>query len=132
MKLNKGDKKKVRLVDATNDPASYFRAFDLHVLLSRSEAFPLTILEAAYCGVPTVMTPVGAAVELFEDDKTIFFVKDEQELLQRLPYILKRRFEVGENARELIEREYNEDIMVRRYKDVLEEAVKKRLELLNA
>lgn len=45
---------------------SWLQAMDTFVLVSPSEGFSLAIVEAAYCGVPVVCTPVGAVPELEE------------------------------------------------------------------
>ncbi len=50
----------------TIDVREYFPKLDVFVLTSISEGQPLTVLEAACAGVPTVATDVGACRELVE------------------------------------------------------------------
>lgn len=44
-------------------PARYLRSFDVYVLSSAWEAFPIGVLEAQACGVPQVVTAVGGTRE---------------------------------------------------------------------
>jgi glycosyltransferase involved in cell wall biosynthesis len=44
-------------------PARYLRAFDVYVLSSAWEAFPIAVLEAQACGIPQVVTAVGGTQE---------------------------------------------------------------------
>ena len=44
-------------------PARYLRAFDVYVLSSAWESFPIGVLEAQACGVPQVVTAVGGTRE---------------------------------------------------------------------
>lgn len=49
-----------------NDPERLYPAFDVFTLSSRTEACPMTILEALACGVPCVTTDVGDCALLIE------------------------------------------------------------------
>jgi glycosyltransferase involved in cell wall biosynthesis len=44
-------------------PARYLRSFDVYVLSSAWEAFPIAVLEAQACGIPQVVTAVGGTRE---------------------------------------------------------------------
>ncbi len=50
----------VRFAGWTTDPRTYYRAFDVFVLPSRSEGTSVSLLEAMSCGVPPVVTNVGS------------------------------------------------------------------------
>lgn len=50
----------------TGDPGEVLAALDVLALPSRLEGFPVTLVEAAFCGVPSVATDVGGVRELVE------------------------------------------------------------------
>ena len=52
---------------------AYFKHFDLYIMSSYSEGFPLAVLEAAAFSVPTVCSKIPVFEELFESDEIVFF-----------------------------------------------------------
>ena len=89
-------------VDGADD---YYRhIFDIHVLASRLEALPLSLVEAAACALPQVATRVGGVGEIVLDRRTGFLVEpdDPVALAGRLSMLLAApglRSKLGENAR---------------------------------
>ena len=57
----------VRFCGPQADPLPFYWAADLFTLSSRSESFPMTVLEALATGLPAVMTDLGGAREVIED-----------------------------------------------------------------
>jgi glycosyltransferase involved in cell wall biosynthesis len=55
---------RVHLAGLQTDTASYFGALDLFVLVSLWEGLPLTLIEAAMSGLPSVAAQVGGVAEL--------------------------------------------------------------------
>lgn len=60
---------RVHFIGSRPNPLDYIAAFDVLALVSREEAFPLTVMEAAAVGVPTVcFDGAGGAREFVEAD----------------------------------------------------------------
>lgn len=58
---------RVKLIGFVRDVRSFYHALDLFCLPSLTEGHPLTIMEAAACGVPVVASRVGAIGQLISD-----------------------------------------------------------------
>lgn len=54
----------VRILGYRNDPATYFCALDLHLLLSKQEGFGTSTIEAMSCGVPVLATDVPGSRDI--------------------------------------------------------------------
>ncbi len=86
------------------DVANYFRAMDLFVLPSLTETTSLATMEAMACGVPVIVTPVGALPDYVEKGKNGYFFPcgDIESLKRRIEELMidnKRRIVLGANAR---------------------------------
>jgi glycosyltransferase involved in cell wall biosynthesis len=90
---------RVKILEWVESPAQLMETFDVFVLPSRAEGFPLSILEAMLMGLPVVATDVGSVREAVQDGETGFVVRsgdviglttalrqliDQPELRQRL------------------------------------------------
>jgi glycosyltransferase involved in cell wall biosynthesis len=61
---------RVELPGWADDPTTALRGFDVFCLPSRSEGFPLSIVEAMLAALPVVATRVGSVAELVADGRT--------------------------------------------------------------
>ena len=69
---------RVRLPGWAEDVTGELPAYDALVLPSRTEGWPLTVVEAMLAGLPVVATPVGSVAEAVDDGRTGLLVpKDD-------------------------------------------------------
>lgn len=85
-------------------PARYLKGFDVYVLSSRWEAFPIGPLEAMACGVPQVVTAVGGTRESVVPETGIVVPPDDPvalaEAINALLADPERRAEMSAASRE--------------------------------
>jgi sugar transferase (PEP-CTERM/EpsH1 system associated) len=104
----------------------YLRAMDVFVLTSLREQMPMTVLEAMAVGIPLVATHVGE-IPYIIDDGINGFVRDvnapvgafAQPILDLL--CQTRRGGMGSAARQKIIHCFQQELMVRQYKAVLQD-----------
>ncbi|WP_159990512.1 glycosyltransferase family 4 protein [Pelistega ratti] len=86
-------------IPATKAIGSIFKNIDVQLVPSHSEGLGNVILEAYQYNVPTIAHKVGGMIEIIEDGKTGFLVKDNDfETYKTLLLLLKR----GEISREVL------------------------------
>lgn len=88
------------------NPIPYYAAADALVLPSRHDAFSLTLLEAAACGLPSIASRRDGASELFSDGVEGYLLAsgdDDSQLAARLVDLLDpaRRERMGRAARRM-------------------------------
>lgn len=98
------------------DPKKFYDIFDVFVLPSRSEGFPLTVIEAMVSGCCVVRTDTGGAFEqiINEESGFIFRNGNEGELADILVKLLKLpeyRKEIAMEGRERALRKFTSDKM---------------------
>jgi glycosyltransferase involved in cell wall biosynthesis len=114
---------RVHLKGWVDQPRHYLPAFDVVVLPSRSEGFPLAMIEAMLAARPVIATRVGSMPEAVMDGKTGLLIdKDDvaglaQALIQlRDQPIL--RMQMGQNGRELALANWTVEAMTRQYEQL--------------
>jgi glycosyltransferase involved in cell wall biosynthesis len=115
----------VRFAGAVPDAGPFLRRFDLFVLPSRWEGFPLTILEAMAAGVPIVATAVDGSVEAIRHGTDGLLVPPEnaEALAEAVREALSNPAasrERAEAARKRAETEFSFERMVEGYRRVYE------------
>jgi glycosyltransferase involved in cell wall biosynthesis len=106
-----------------DDPRSYLSQFDVFAMPSRSEGFPLAIVEAMLAGLPVVATRVGSVSEAVIDGVTGLLVnKNDVDglvvALRKLRDDPALRLHLGQQGRELAQRHFTVDVMVKRYEQL--------------
>jgi glycosyltransferase involved in cell wall biosynthesis len=69
----------------------YYKIADVFLQTGFRESFCIPILEAMASGLPVITTKVGIASEVIEDEKTGFIVKDEDEIADRLRFLMENQ-----------------------------------------
>jgi glycosyltransferase involved in cell wall biosynthesis len=107
---------RVRFVGVRGDVPALLRSSDMFVLSSRTEAFPLVVLEAMASGLPVVATGVGSVREMVEDGISAIVVppEDSNALADAIVRIiddeeLARAF--GDEGRRIVERRFRVETM---------------------
>jgi len=96
-----------------SDPLPFYQhVFDAHILASRSDAFPLTLLEAASCGLPNLGADVDGIGEAIIDSETGFLFQSERYdvLASKMDLLAQEtalRHQLGKAARELTIRRFS-------------------------
>ncbi|MBI5147541.1 MAG: glycosyltransferase family 4 protein [Parcubacteria group bacterium] len=96
----------------------FLPAFDVVVSSSVKEGLPYLLLETGIAGLPTVATNVGGCGEIIKDGETGFLVppKNPRKLAEAIETLIgdeKLRGQMGENAKNRAEKEFNLERMIR-------------------
>ncbi len=115
---------RIRFLGVRTDVTSWMSGADLFVLPSNSEGMPNALLEAMGVGAAVVATQVGGVPEIIQDGTTGWLVppRDPEALASAILSLYRNpseRRRLGQNAREMIRREYRMDAMCEHYKLLL-------------
>lgn len=111
-----------------DNPRDYLPEFDVVAMPSRSEGFPLAIIEAMLAARPVVATRVGSIAEAVLDDETGFLVdKDDvagiATALRRLRDDPELRTRLGHRSRAVAVARFTVDHMAKSYERLWNEVV---------
>ncbi len=114
---------------AAAEAVKYHNMMSVFVALSLSESFGVSILEAAACGIPSVVSNVGGLPEIVIDGKTGFIVEPrspEQAAEAISKYITdpSLKDKMGENARLFVEQNYDWKNSVSEQLDIYSKIIK--------
>jgi len=117
--------KYVILVGQKDEVLMYLRALDAFLLTSHREQMPMTILEAMSIGIPVVASSVGEIPHIIDDgtDGLLVSPNADPETWSGLLSSIKKDAKyksMGVLARKKIIDKFQEEIMIRSYKNVLE------------
>jgi glycosyltransferase involved in cell wall biosynthesis len=118
-----GLSQRVWLPGERQDVADVMRALSCFALPSRAEGISNTILEAMASGLPVVATRVGGNAELVSEGRTGHLVPpgDPAALATALAELMtepRRSMTMGQQARDVAERQFSLQAMVARYQAV--------------
>ena len=111
------------------DPVKFYSIFDIFVLPSRKEGFPLVPIEAMMMGVPTIRSNVEGANDQIKHNINGFIFKNEdsQELSKYIRLLLENdelRKSMGQKARLYAIDRFSADIMINKLIQLYKEALK--------
>lgn len=108
---------------AIDDPAEAYRGLDVFALSSDTEQMPLSVLEAMATGLPVASTKVGDVPQMVASENRPYLAeKDDAALAAALTPLLcdaALRRSVGAANRLKAERDYDAEVMFRRYGELL-------------
>ena len=120
----------VDYLGVADDVRPYIAASDCVVLPSYREGTPRTLLEAAAMGKPLIATDVPGCREVVEHGKNGFLceVRNPADLAQKLLDFIDlssdERIRMGQASRVKVEREFDENIVIRLYLQTIERILK--------
>lgn len=117
----------VTFLGVLDDTQPAYVAADINVLPSRTEGMPATLIEAGFCGLPSVATPVGSIEEIVVDGATGVIVPiDDVDALRnaivRLRDDAATRQTMGAAARQHCLDRFEIGVVAAQWIDVLERA----------
>lgn len=89
---------------------SFFSKIDVFVLASRSEMFPLVVLEAMTKAVPIITSPVGACRDVFTNQRNALIFEDIKDLIAHMNWSVSHPLEmnkIGRNGQILFTNNYS-------------------------
>ena len=117
-----------RVAERTDDPRSFYWAFDIFCLPSYREGFPIAALEAQACGLPVVTTEATGCVDSIRPDITGYLVPpgDSAALATALSTLARSEIRLqamGMAARDWVKSEFNKSIVDQRFIEFLNNVV---------
>lgn len=125
----KGLTDRVQPLGVRNDVADILKASDVFLLNSWTEGLSYSVLEAMACGLPTIVTAVGANPTLIEQGRTGYLYKpgDLQALSASMRQVLQLGSDgmtaMGKRAREKVVRAYGLDTMAEAYEQAYRQVI---------
>lgn len=113
---------KVRFTPFRPDPQQAYPALDVFSLSSRTEACPMTLMEAMACGIPCAATDVGDCARLLEGVGKTVAVRDAEALAGAWADLLENPPDAGMLRQHAVDR-FDISVAARGYESVYEEVL---------
>lgn len=128
----------IEYLGTTDDVKSVVESSDCVVLPSYREGLPRTLLEAASLGKPIITTDTAGCKHVVDDQETGFLCKvrsaDDlaEKMLSMLELSSERRRSMGEKGRKKVKEQFDETIVINKYKDAIQRLVISQADELTA
>jgi glycosyltransferase involved in cell wall biosynthesis len=122
IKANMSDK--ISLMGNVNDIYKRYKDYSFLVMTSRYEGFPMTLLEAAKCGLPLISFDILTGPnEIIKHGENGFLIQNmnEEEMGEKILFLIQnkeRRCEMSKKAVELVEK-FSLTNVIRKWKEIL-------------
>lgn len=124
--IDLGIQDRVQLLGWVDDPRSYLSQFDVVALPSRSEGFPLAMVEAMLAARPIIATRVGSMPEAVIDGVTGWLIEKNDvdglaKALIRSRDDVDLRLQMGQQARQMALANFTVEAMTKQYEQLWQE-----------
>lgn len=109
----------VKLLGASNKPWELIKDGDLFILCSKSEAFPLTVIESQLVGIPVLATEYSSAKEMITKEHGIIIKNNEEALYNELKKILLNKKIVKKLQDNIKNYDYSNDKIIKKIERTL-------------
>lgn len=110
----------IKFTGSVNDVAPLLEQSDIFVLSSRSEAFPVSIIEAMAAGLPIIATKVGGLPEVVKDNGILVESENVIAMTDAMNYLAnnqKLRENMGKLSEQYVEK-YNIKNIIKQYEQI--------------
>jgi len=126
-----GISSKVKFLGERNDVAFLLSRAGIFILTSLREGFSLSLIEALACGLPVIATNIGGVPEIVKDQENGLLVssQDSRALAIAIKSLLKdepRMREMGLKGREIFEKFFTLEIMLKRFDELYKELFRRK------
>jgi len=120
--------KYIKFTGLRNDVENILKGSDIALNTSDSEGFSNSVIEAMRAGLPVAATNVSGNKELIKNKETglLFEPGNIKDLTEKVLYLLKNKDfagKLGENGKQLIEKQFDVKIMVQQYIKLYRETI---------
>lgn len=116
-----------------SNPFEYYKYFDIFILPSRGEGFPLALLEAASMKKAIICSNLDVCKEAFTDNEISFFKLDDlEDLKSKILFTYHNKINFENNVYKAFLQKYTSEIMAKNYLELYKEVINLRLHLKNS
>lgn len=109
---------RVHFAGMKKDAYRYLPYYDIYALPSRSEGFPISLLEAAACGCKVVASRLPAVEECFTEEEIAKFDMPDEKALADAILRAEANAELGGKLNRSFEEKYSPEVFYRKYLEI--------------